>query len=251
VTVAALVAAGCTPAAREDKTTRTEPAGRQPAARDVALVRVVHAIPGGDPVDVFADDAKTFTGVQYKTVTPYRELATERYTFKLRKSGIETAEPLVQNSEGLSAGERYTILALPGDRGEAAVLRIVRDENGSEAGKTKVRVVNASPDAGTVKVMAAGKNEALFNNVGAGSVSTYDEIEPTAATLEVRAEDGRQVLARVADQPLERGKAYTILVLGRKAGTPRLEAMAVPDDPASARAAGSDHRATPAESSSR
>jgi hypothetical protein len=250
LTAAALVAAACTPAAREDKTTRTEPAGRQPATRDVALVRVVHAIPGGDPVDVFTDDAKTFTGVQYKTVTPYRELATERYTFKLRKSGMDTAEPLVQNSEGLSAGERYTILALPGDKGEPAVLRIVRDESDVEPGKTKVRVVNASPDAGKVKVVAAGKNEALFN-VGAGSVSTYNEIEPTAAPLEVRAEDGRQVLARLADQRLESGKVYTILVLGRKAGTPRLEAMAVPDDPASARAAGSDYRATPAESSSR
>ena len=69
--------------AREDETVRTDSAvAASPdvgAAREEAQIRVVHAVPGGPAVDVYAGDQSAFSNVEFKSVTEYRPL--EIYTF--------------------------------------------------------------------------------------------------------------------------------------------------------------------------
>lgn len=90
--VALLLAAACARESTQNQPvttttnmgTSTAPPAREAERRDNALVRLVHALPGAQAVDVFADDAKIFTNIAYKTVTPYRELSDDRHTFRVR-----------------------------------------------------------------------------------------------------------------------------------------------------------------------
>lgn len=232
-----LVLIGC----RQDNTeespvTTTSPAGKSTAPsseaaedRDVALVRVVHAMPTGATVDVFADETQVFDKLAFKTVTRYRELNGERYTFRLRPTGMTQAEPLASNTEGLDDGDYYTVFAVPGND-ETAILRVVQDDHSLPGeGKARVRVVHASRDAGEVDLFAAGRDDALFDGVDFQAVTDYDEIDPVNGALELRVEGESKVLLSVPAVRMEAGKSYTIVVVGGIKAAPRLEAFVIED----------------------
>jgi Domain of unknown function (DUF4397) len=207
----------------------TAPAAAAAERRNMALVRVVHAIPAGSTVDIFADDNKVFDGLAYKAVTPYREIHGQRYTFRLRPAGMNQANPLASNAEGLTDGNHYTVFALPGD-GEAASLRVVADTHSLPSrGKARVRVVHASGDAGQLDVYAVGRTNVVFDRVDFQSVTDYDEMDPLSGSLELRPEAESNVMLTVPNIRLDAGKTYTIVIVGRVRTAPKLEAFVIED----------------------
>src|ERR687888_1627086 len=124
--VALLIVTACSSESNQNQpvtTTTNAGTSNAPPATEVkqrgnALVRVIHAVPGGPSVDVFADDTKVFSGIAYKTTSPYKEVSGERHTFRIRPAGQDTAPPLAQNSEGLSDGKHYTVVAMAGSDGK-------------------------------------------------------------------------------------------------------------------------------------
>ncbi|CAN5400798.1 hypothetical protein BH18ACI2_BH18ACI2_22310 [soil metagenome] len=209
----------------------TAPPASQVEERDNALVRVIHAIPGGAAVDVFADNTKAFSSVAYKTVTPYQELPEEQDTFSIRPAGLDTAEPLAQADEGLDEGQRYTVIAHLTDDGKGAGLRVINDDlKMPSAGQARVRVIHASPDAGNVDVYVQGRDDDdLFDGVEFGGGSGYEEVEPMTATLEVRPAGQRNTMLTLPNVRFEAGKNYTIVLAGRARTAPKLEAIIVED----------------------
>lgn len=222
---------------RNAPVTTNSPAGQStapPAAaaqrRDMALLRVVHAIPAGSTVDVFADDNKVFDGLAYKAVTPYREIDGQRYTFRLRPAGMNQADPLASNAEGLDDGNHYTVFAIPSGDGAAASLRVVADTHSMpSSGKARVRVVHASGDAGEFDVYAVGRTTVMFDGVDFQSVTDYDEIDPLSGSLELRPQGESNVMLTVSNVRLEAGKTYTIVIVGRVRIAPQLEAFVIED----------------------
>lgn len=198
-----------------------------------ALVRVVHAMPSEPAADIFVGDHVTFSQVEYKAVTGYREVPGNLVTFRLRPTGQDGSEPLAEAVEGLGAGKHYTIVVMPSDRRQAASLTVVNDEMvPPEDGKAKLRVVNASPEAGRVDVLVGGKLKPELSGVNVSAATGYEDVPPLTGTLEVRHD--KTVLARLTNTHLEAGKLYTVIVLGRAANqSGRLDAMVI-DEPAPA-----------------
>lgn len=237
MSLAALALAGCQPApASTAPVTTTSPAGQSTAPsaaaaekRGNALVRVVHAIPAGATVDLFADETRAFESLAFKTVSPYLEMNGQRYTFRLRPAGMHLAEPLATNAERLDEGTHYTVFAIPGDD-EAARLRVVADDHVQPAaGKARVRVVHASRDAGEIDLSAAGRTDVLFDGVDFQSVTGYEEIDPIVGTLELRPEGSPNLMLAVPGVDLAAGKSYSIVVVGRVRTAPKLEAFVIED----------------------
>jgi hypothetical protein len=251
---------------RNAPVTTTTPAGQSsapPAAvaekRDTALVRVVHAIPAGASVDVYADDNRVFDKVSFKDVTPYKELDGQRYSFNVYRAGATvmadartdtrpeatrgTAErtaargttgskdqALASNSEGLDDGDYYTIFALPGEDGNPAMLRVVEDRHERpNADRARVRVVNAAADTSEIDIFAQGQADTLLGGVDFQSVSDYDEVNPFSGALEVRAHNDTTPVTTLPDIRLEAGKSYTIVVVGSRRRAPKLEAFVIED----------------------
>lgn len=236
--VIALLSGACSREANQNQpvTTTTErgsstaPPAEEVKKRDNALVRVIHAVPGAAAVDVFVDDQKAFSGVAYKTVTPYKELSGERHTFRLRPAGLDSAQPLAENSEGLGDGKHYTVIALPSEDGRSVTLRVLEDELvPPSSGKARVRVINASNDAGEIDVYPQGKNEALFSGINFKSEGGYKEVDPMSGTLEVRPEGQNRPVLSISNVKFDAGKTYTIVIVGHTRTTPRLEAITVED----------------------
>jgi hypothetical protein len=207
----------------------TAPAAAAAKERDNALVRVVHAVPAGSTVDVYADDQRVFNAVDYQTVTPYREVAGERASIEVRPAGAPQGEPVASNTEGLDDGEHYTVFAVPGNDAKAS-LRVVKDDHSLPAsGKARLRVVHASTDAGEIDVYAPGREAPLVDGVNFQSVSAYTHVDPVAGPLMVRREGERNAVVSVPDVKLDAGKTYTLVVAGSLKATPKVDAFVIED----------------------
>src|SRR5215211_4396827 len=86
-----LVAAACNETrdtgavtSKTDAGTSSSPAAEAVEDRDMALVRVINAIPGGAPIDIWAGDSAAFSAVGYKKTTAYREIPDNMFNFQIK-----------------------------------------------------------------------------------------------------------------------------------------------------------------------
>lgn len=232
-----LLAAACSSESNQNQpvttTTNTGTSNAPPAAevkqRGNALMRIIQVAPGGLSVDVFADDTKVFSVVAYKTTSPYKEVSGERHTFRIRPAGQDTAQPLAENSEGLSDGKHYTVVAWAGTDGKPGLSIVDDDLVPPSSGKAKLRLIHASADAGEVDVYAKEGNKKLLGGVDFRNATSYSEVDPMSGTIEVRPEGKANSVLTIPNAKFDAGNIYTIVVVGKAKGTPKLEAMIVED----------------------
>jgi hypothetical protein len=232
-----LIMTACTSESNQNQpvttTTNTGTSNAPPASevkqRGNALVRLIHAIPGGPPVDVFADDAKEFTGIAHKTTTPYKEISAERHTFRIRPAGKDTAQPLAENSEGLSDGKHYTVVAWADTDGKPTLYIVDDDLVPPSSGKAKVRVIDASAGSGEIDVYAKEGNKKLVGGVNPLKATSYSEFDPMSGTIEVRPSGKNNAVLTIPNAKFDAGDIYTIVVLGQAKGAPKPEAMILED----------------------
>lgn len=207
-----------------DGESKASPSGTEMAKEGKSLVRLVNAIPGKAGIDISSEDRTVFTGIDYKGVTSYAEIRDNAVTFRLRATGHDSS--LADNKEMMTDGYRYTIVALPGEKGEPR-MRILRDEVVPDSGKARIRVINAAPDIGNVDVAMQGQKDALFHNVHYGTEAGFTDIAPTSATLEVRSDLKTRKPLLLKNMHFVAGKAYTIVLSGW--GTGGIDAITFDD----------------------
>jgi hypothetical protein len=237
VLVALLLAVACSSeskqnqpvATKSDSGASTAPPASEAAKRDNALVRVINTIPGNKAFDIYADDQKIFESVSFKIVTPYKELSDNRHSFRLRSAGENNAQPIAENSEGLSGGKHYTIVVMPGTNGQATMYVLNDNLTAASDDVAKVRVINASPDAGELDVIEKQQNKELFSGVNFERGTSYANVNPMNTTLEVRQEGQDKPIVTVPNAKFEKGKYYTIVVTGNVKGGPAIQTLMVED----------------------
>lgn len=211
---ALLATSGCSRDRGPERTAVTPAPGT--ATEDKAMVRVVNADPELKEVDAFADNQPIFDNVAYKEVTAYKEMKDNRFTFAVRPDGQTAGDPLAENSEGLGGGDHYTFVVLPEKEMGKATLMALKDKNEpAEEGKARVRVVNASRDAGEIDIFIAGNKDPLVSGLNFQSESFYSDVAPGNVALQVRREGQRAPLLTVKNVNLEAGKIYTFVLAGR------------------------------------
>ncbi len=249
-----VLAAGCSSKTPQTTTSTSggqassAPSGQEAANAKVALVRFVDAVPDGHATLAFGD-TQLFSNIEYKTVTPYKEVADERHDFKLLTDRTPTNAKPVTNSEGLSKGSRYTVVAGL-DKNGADTLNVINDSLSAPAdGKAKVRVINAS--TAEVDVYApvsknGSRNEGTadrakhatranpysdedkwFAGVNADSSTSFTDVQPYDGNVDVVATGHGRPSAHVPVD-LKAGEIYTVVVAGGTRKHP-LEAVKIDD----------------------
>ncbi len=199
---------------KTDGGTSSAPAAEAVEERDAALVRVVNAVPGGQPVNIWAGDSAAFRSVAYKKATAYREIPDNMFNFQIKASA--GGEALAENRENLKDGGHYTIVALPDQGGaDKRNLRVLDDEQKPMAAdKARVRFINGVPSDVDVDVFLRGREDALFDGVNFKSEAGWNDVDPASGTLQVRPDNKNTVLATLGNVKLEGGKSYTFVLSG-------------------------------------
>ena len=205
-------------------TATSETPGANPSAapdqqaneQKTAMVRYVNAIPAStsakDQTDLWFGDMKAFSNVAYKEVTQYMQMPAQREDFKLQTAGNTQPNALATVTEGLSAGHYYTVVAERKKDNSLSLDAIDDDLSTPDAGKAKVRIINAAMGIGDVNVV--GHSGSLFDGVDANSSTSYKQIDPMNGALEVRKGDNKTDVVRLSNFDIQAGKLYTFLLVG-------------------------------------
>jgi len=178
-----------------------------------AMVRLISAMQGSEPIDVLFNDKPLFTSATYQTISPYVETpdVQDKFRISVRQAGADRV--LVEEEKKLDMASRYTVVAMPGDKG-GVTIRILKDLDHPRDEKIRLRVVNASPGAGTVDLAAEGNSDPLFGGVRFGEDEGYREVQPADVKLELRGHGDRAQPLRLGSLNLQRGAAYTVVIAG-------------------------------------
>ncbi len=236
-----VVLAGCDN--KKNDTAADLPAGSDSSHQGQSMVRVVNAVPSNEALDVFTDDANTFNGVAFKMVTPFKAIRDNMVTFKLRPAGAavsDSTEPLAENHEMMSDGDRYTVVVLPADATDNdghPKLRVLEEPtDAGDAGKARIRFVNAARGLKSFDVYVPGNADAFFDDVDFGTEAGYKDMDATTGVIQVRADNAATVLLKVPQRSFEAGKTYTIIVTNKSATAQQLEAVTIEDEVAPGKA---------------
>lgn len=190
-------------------------------ARKQAKLRFVHASANAGALDVYYNGLKrTDEPMNYFDTTAYFDAGQGTdlsVDFKLAGTVNTVASQLLSlralNSytvylTGLKSGDSYSGLStiLSSDTLTAPA-----------AGNAKIRLVQASPDAGNVEFWIDA--DSIRNNVPFRTVTNMQEVKAEKYSFSIRAKGTTTVLAK-SDLTLEEGKIYTLLLRGLKSGSP-------------------------------
>lgn len=200
----------------------TAPAAETAKKADQAMVRFVNGT--ADSKDLAFGDMTPFTGIDARDATAYTELPADRHEFKLFRNGDKT-NALASNSEGLSAGKHYTILAVTEKNGKETLDPIADDLTPPSPGMAKVRVINLAPTLKDIDLYAGGNKDALISGAGLDHPTDYKDVTPSDASLYFRNTISKKNSVPVKDMELKAGKLYTILVFEDQKGKPKVKTI--------------------------
>ena len=187
------------------------------AATQVGWVRCAHLSPNTPAVDVymypFGNDSNptVLKHVSYGNVSDYMAIAPGQYTVAMRQAGAPVSSPpVLSTSFTVNAGDSYTVAGVGPASG--LKLQVLKDDLTAPAGKTLVRVIQASLKDHLVTVSYG--SDVLANELAFGSATTYSAITPGMGTVKFSASNGG------ASTPvtLAADTVHTIVVLDGSAG---------------------------------
>lgn len=227
--VAALFA--CAPADRDAREGDTAgPATSAAPEARVTNVRVVNAMPGTTGLDLFADDQREVTNVEFRSVSQYEQLPEGIRTFKVVTAGAADTAALAENTDLTFDGRYYTVIAVGSARGENAELEVVRDDEPvSDQSRARLRVVNAARNVDDIDVLVEGSEDAVVSGLGFGDDAASAEVVPGTVTLLVRRAGQQGVVHRIRDVNLVAGRTLTLVLTHPSATSRTIEVIAVPD----------------------
>jgi Domain of unknown function (DUF4397) len=120
---------------------------------DHARVRFMDASPNTPNLDVLVGGKTVVTNGAYESVTSYLKLDSGTRRFEVRATGTST--DLIDTKATLAAHQDYTFLAvnaLPITPVMLVPLALIDDNSAPASGQVKVRLIQASPSAGSVDV---------------------------------------------------------------------------------------------------
>ena len=200
----------------------TAPASTVAKRADNALVRFVNGT--ADSKDLAFGEMVPFAGIGAFDITQYKEIPAERHDFKLFAKD-QKANALATNSEGLTAGKHYTILAVTEKNGKMTLDPVTDDLTLPSPGMAKVRVINLAPNMKNADLYAAGKKNPLISGAGLDHPTSYNDVSPSEASLYIRNSMSKKNSVRVEDFSLKAGKLYTILVFQDKHGKVKVKTI--------------------------
>jgi hypothetical protein len=188
-----------------------------PAAAQVGWVRCAHLSPNTPAVDVymypFGNDSNptVLKHVSYGAVSDYMAIAAGQYTVAMRQAGAPASSaPVLSTSFWVSAGNSYTVAGVGPASG--LKLQVLKDDLTAPAGKTLVRVIQASLKDHLVTV-SYGSN-VLASDLAFGSATSYAALSPGTGTVKFTSSGGGTSMP----VSLPADTVHTIVVLDGSSG---------------------------------
>lgn len=182
-----------------------------------ANVMFIHASPDGPAFDVVQGDY-IITGVAYSGNSGYVNLKLENLNFDINKLGTDTNLLTISNPTW-EKDKFYSVIFVDSSY---KIDKVLMSDNFSTpaTGKSLIRFINASPNAGALDFFVQGDTVPLFENrafVGTDfvtGVSPFTEVNAGLYNFELRQSDSTFAASNATNINLQSGKVYTLMAKG-------------------------------------
>ncbi|MCA9859068.1 MAG: DUF4397 domain-containing protein [Thermomicrobiales bacterium] len=194
-----------------------------------ASVRFVHASPDAPPVDVIVDGAVAASNLAFGQATDFLAVSPNEHQVQIVPSGSDASSAVIDTTFDPEGGSNYIVAAsgLLADI-EAKIYDVHKDD--LDTGKSRLRLINLSPDDANVDLFATGGDE-LFDDLEFGEASDYTDLDAGTYDFEVRQHDSETVALAIPGFGVGDGNAYDVLLLGQSSdSTLTVLSLATPVD---------------------
>lgn len=192
-------------------------------AEALSYVRLLHAVPGGPAVDVYANGNIIARGLTYGKMTEYTPVNPGVYNIQVFAAG-QTSNPIISSGLRIPPESTMTVTAV-GEEGKPALLSIrevympVLDRRNAY-----LRFANLAPDMPALEITLPDGTK-LFRDVCYRGYSDYISLPPGNYTLLAKDMESERVLFRIPNINLAPGTLSTLYVTGSLSGEPPVDAL--------------------------
>jgi hypothetical protein len=182
------------------------------SAQTMNMVRVMHASPDAPAVDIYVNGSAVLTNVPFFAYSDYLMLPDGTYNIAVTPAGGSLDEAVLAGPLEVSGGYAGTLAAVNFLDNIEAVLY---DDNTDPvpAGKTRVRVIHASPNAPAVDVKLAGTSTVVVQNAPF-KASAYVEVDAGTYQFDISPTGAADVVFTTPALRFESGWTYTLVATG-------------------------------------
>lgn len=177
-----------------------------------SLVRVLHAVPNGEVVDVYINDTLFFRDLVFRQFSPYIYLPEGSYNMSVYSANTRE-NPLISRNINVDKNKLITIAMI----GNAGTLRLLNIEEGIEIPtkrKSKTRVVNLVPNSPDMNILY--NDTVLFEHNDFRDITDYKEIDPGIYRIDLELfENGK--IVRTTRVNINPDRIYSLYLLGNDA----------------------------------
>jgi hypothetical protein len=204
-------------------------------------VRVFHAATIGKPVDVYVNDKKVISNLEYRRVSDYLNLTKGKFNIKIYEAG--TGNVLYNQTINLD-GDKFITLSAVSETGKLnlVVVEDLEDANrfgditdlytketiNNDRASAQVRFVHLSANAPGVDITLSDGTK-LFVNTKYKQVTNYENVGPGPHTIQMRKTGTNTILQSIPSVTFEDDQMYTIYAIGLVNNTPKLEGIILKD----------------------
>lgn len=174
-----------------------------------SLVRVLHAVPEGEDVDIYINDTPLYKGLEFTEFSPYIYVPKGDYEFSVYLEDTKD-NPLIKQKITINVNELVTV-AITGNTDDLELLPIKEDIEAAEGNNSKVRAVHLSPNTPEVNILA--DENILFENVKFRDVTEYKQVAPKVYRVDIVVSKGNKIL-RSNQVTINSNRVYTFYALG-------------------------------------
>lgn len=187
--------------------------GLQGQATD-GCVRIINAGPGSASVDVYVNGASSATNLAFGTATDFFIVPSGDSTkIQVTAAGGSLDKALIDDTVTIDQGQAYQYI-VTGNPDDLKLNESRLDLTPVANGQSRVRLVNASPDAGSVDLKIKD-GDTLFSGVEFRDVTDYRVIDAGSTILDAVKNGESQVLSE-GTVDLKEANVYDIILIGQE-----------------------------------
>lgn len=179
--------------------------------KDYSLVRLLHAVPGTETVDIYLNGDPFFYNMRFTNFSPYIYVPKGAYLLEVFPRDEKT-NPILEQEVEIDGGKLLTV-ALVGELTSMEILPIEEDTEVPQGIESKVRLVNLVPNSADVNVYL--DDEVVFEDSSFKDISDYVLLDPNTYRVEIELSENNQLIRKLR-VTINQSRIYTFYAMGNK-----------------------------------
>lgn len=176
-----------------------------------SFIRVLHASPDTQRVDVYANGALIARNIRYKEFTPYLRVAPGQHNITVYGAGT-TTRPILNTNVTILPKSIYTAAAI--GRASNLELYLIPEPIGQTlSNKANIRFVHLMPNAPAVDITTPD-GKVLFPNINYKGITNYISVNPGKHNFQLRTAGTDNILLTIPNIILKPKRNFTMYAVG-------------------------------------